>query len=113
MRKQFGRLAVLGIVAAAPGFVFAAQSPAHAARVSSSTVRIGDIFFRPKTLKVKKGATVRWNWTGKLRHNVTFTRLGAHSPTQRHGSYSLRFNKKGTYHYLCTVHGITGTIVVS
>lgn len=82
------------------------------AGAAKNAVRIGDDFFRPPKLTVRRGAVVTWTWTGMNPHNVTFRSLHKHSRTQTSGSFRLRFTKKGTYHYLCTIHGFTGTIVV-
>lgn len=121
MRRHSIRLIILaaflgGAVALDVGQSAASRpSPAPAgpqARAASSTVRIGDNFFRPQHLTVARGATVTWRWTGTNMHNVTFTQLGKHSRTQTRGSYHLRFTRPGTYHYLCTIHGFTGTVRV-
>lgn len=79
---------------------------------ASTTVRVGDFFFRRAKVQVKRGSTVHWTWIGMASHNVTFPTLHRHSHTQTTGTYQVRFTKPGTYHYLCTVHGFTGTVVV-
>jgi plastocyanin len=43
---------------------------------------------------------------------VTFRTLHKHSKTRISGTYRLRFTKRGTYRYLCTIHDFTGKIVV-
>jgi plastocyanin len=79
---------------------------------SATSVSVKDNFFSPKTVTVKKGATVTWKWAGRTVHNVTF-RGAAHSRTQTRGSYSHKFNNKGTFAYRCTIHpGMVGTIRV-
>jgi plastocyanin len=90
------------------------QAPASSPSTGSTghTVTIGDNFFRPPKLTVKRGTVMTWQWTGMNPHNVTFTKLHKHSKTQTSGIFRLRFSKKGTYHYLCTIHRFTGTIVV-
>lgn len=88
-----------------------AQNPASALS-TGHTVTIGDNFFRPPKLTVKRGTVVTWEWTGMNPHNVTFTSLHKHSKTQTSGVFRLRFSKKGVYHYLCTIHRFKGTIVV-
>jgi plastocyanin len=94
----------------APPAPAAPQNPASAPS-TGHTVTIGDDFFRPPKLTVKRGTVVTWQWTGMNPHNVTFTKLHKHSKTQTTGVYRLRFSKKGVYHYLCTIHRFTGTIV--
>jgi plastocyanin len=79
---------------------------------SATTVSVRDNAFSPRTVSVKKGATVTWRWNGRASHNVTF-RGSAHSRTQTRGSYSHKFNTKGTFAYRCTIHaGMVGTIRV-
>jgi plastocyanin len=68
--------------------------------------------FVPKKVTIKKGGTVNWSWNSNTIHNVTFTKLGKHSKTVAKGSYRLTFKHKGTFKYLCTVHGFTGKVVV-
>jgi plastocyanin len=78
---------------------------------SATTVSVKDNFFTPKSVTVKKGATVTWKWGGRVAHNVTFRTT--HSKTQSKGSFSVKFNNKGTVPYRCTIHpGMVGTIVV-
>ena len=55
---------------------------------------------------------MRWLWDSNAPHNVTFRHLHKQSATTAAGSYSLRFDTPGTYHYLCTVHGFTGVVNV-
>ena len=68
--------------------------------------------FSPRTLKVTHGKRVKWSWRSNAPHNVTFRKLHKHSKTVQRGTYRLRFAKRGTYRYLCTVHGFTGKVVV-
>jgi plastocyanin len=84
---------------------------AHA--TSTTTVTLKDISFRKSTVKIAKGASIRWIWKdGDTPHNVTFATK--HSKTQKSGSYSLRFARAGTFKYHCTIHpGMDGKVVVS
>ncbi|MGH2715366.1 MAG: cupredoxin domain-containing protein [Thermoleophilaceae bacterium] len=80
-----------------------ASSQAPAAR----TVTVGDVFFSPTSLSVRRGTRVRWVWRGRLRHNVTVVRGPARfrSRTQRSGSYSRVLRQAGRYRLICTIHG--------
>ena len=92
------------------GCVAALAVPALAA---GPTVRVKDNFFKAKTVHIRKGTTVTWRWAGSRRHDVTFRRF--HSTLKRKGTYRHKFTKRGTYHYLCSVHsskGMTGKVVV-
>ena len=83
-----------------------AAAPAAAAR----NVKIGDDYdVRPgkaPTVTVSKGATVRWNWTGRRQHNVVVQRGPAsfQSKLKRSGSFSRRMRKRGTYKIVCSIH---------
>jgi plastocyanin len=83
---------------------------------SGPTVKVSEYKFRAKVVHVKKGGTVRWQWVPANGdpHNVTFH--GFHSKTQSQGSFSHTFNRRGTFTYVCTIHGkrfgMKGTVVV-
>ena len=97
MRKRIAVAIVPAITAA----VLAA--PATAA---TKTIKIGDNFFAPETVKVKKGTTVTWDWVGQVIHNVTVTAgpQKFHSATQTEGTFKRRLTKAGTYKIVCTIH---------
>jgi plastocyanin len=95
---------------AAGGIAAAVATPALGAGAS---VRVGDDFFRAKTVRITKGSTVTWRWVGSDSHNVVFR--GFKSKLQNKGSYRHRFAKAGTYRYFCSLHkdlGMKGTIIV-
>jgi plastocyanin len=105
-------LAALSAVLALPA-VGSARKPAPTA-----TVKVGDFFFHPAQLKVKRNTTVMWHWSGMAPHNVTVTSAprGAskfHSRTQTSGTYTHLLTTKGTYHLECTIHHFTMTINVT
>jgi plastocyanin len=86
-----------------------------AARVAQShTVTLKNTRFHPATLSIHRGDSVTWLWRdGGLRHNVTASSF--HSRTQARGSFTVRFNRAGTFNYVCTIHvaeGMKGKIVV-
>ena len=82
---------------------------------SSKTVRVGDNYYGPKSLTVRRGTKVTWKWIGVLKHNVV-VRSGPSafsSKTQVRGTYSHTFTRKGTYKLVCTVHpSMKMTVVV-
>jgi plastocyanin len=88
------------------------QSAAHAAR--GHTVVLKNIRFNPGTLNIRRGDTVTWVWRdGSIGHNVTGGGFKSHTMT--HGSFSVRFTRKGTFNYHCSIHwrqGMRGKIVV-
>jgi plastocyanin len=83
-----------------------------AARAAGVTV--GDDFFRPRSLKVRRGTVVRWTWRGRDVHNVTVTSGPARfrSRTQSSGTFSRTLQRRGTYRIVCTIHGQRMTIRV-
>jgi plastocyanin len=87
---------------------------AGASASSTHTVTLKNTAFHPGTLSIRRGESVKWVWEdGETEHNVTFR--GMHSKTQAHGSYTIRFQKRGTFSYDCTIHiaeGMKGKIVV-
>jgi plastocyanin len=103
MRKLLALILVAGLAAAI-------AVPALGA-TAVKKVKVGPQFsFSPKSLTVKKGTKVSWNWTGGLPHNVTVTSgpVKFHSKTQMSGSYSHLFARKGTYKLVCTIHKSLG-----
>jgi plastocyanin len=90
----------------------AGQDGAHAAR--GHTVVLKNIKFNPATTTIKRGDTVTWVWRdGSTRHNVTGGSFK--SKTMSKGSLTVRFDRKGSFSYRCTIHvslGMRGKIVV-
>jgi plastocyanin len=109
LRKVVSMALVLGVLL---GALFAEAAVARAPTVAIKGNSLSGYAFKPKKVTVSKGTTVHWNWSSDAPHNVTFRSLGKHSATRAKGSYRLKFRHKGTFHYLCTVHGFRGTVVV-
>jgi plastocyanin len=116
MRKQLTlALAVAGLgfgVAALPS---AAGDP-DAEASATKRVRVGDFFFRSKSITIQRGDTVRWVWVGQAPHNVTVTSGPRRfsSRTKTDGAYRKQLRRRGTYRYICTVHpdSMRGRVVV-
>ena len=73
-----------------------------------------DFMFSPATVTVKAGATVTWTNLDDEPHTV-FSDAGLFrsSALDTKDNFSYKFDKPGTYHYLCTIHPrMVGTIVV-
>jgi plastocyanin len=85
---------ILTLVAAAP------------AAAKTRNIRIGDDFFKPKTVTVAKGTTVKWNWTGSRQHNVVVQKGPRHfqSALKRSGTFKRTLRRKGTYKIICAIH---------
>ncbi len=80
------------------------------------TVVVEDIDFKPSSVTVRKGSTVRWSFRDDpTEHNVRsrgrprFTG----SAVKLAGTHSVRFRRPGSYRYVCTLHpGMSGRVVV-
>lgn len=100
----------LSAALAAAGIAVAIATPALGAGAS---VKVGDNYFKAKTVRVTKGSTVTWRWVGSDSHNVVFR--GFKSKLQNKGTYRHKFTKAGTFRYVCTLHsdrGMKGTVIV-
>ena len=87
--------------------VAVAAFPAAARAGKATKVIVGNGFYGPADVTVKKDAKVRWNWDGGFElHDVNVKSGPArfHSPTQAAGTYSHKFAKPGKYVLYCTQH---------
>ena len=111
-RKTVGALMAVAAATAAAAVPAGAWDGAHTAR--SHTVTLNGVRFHPGTLNVNRGDSVTWAWhIPQSEHNVTFHTV--HSRTGSNGSFTVRFNRAGTFAYVCTVHvseGMRGKIIV-
>jgi len=89
------------------------SAPASTAAPSASAVVLAkNLAFSPKTVSVKVGGKVTWQFEDTQAHNVKGD--GLDSPTMTSGSWLFTFTKAGAYHYLCTIHPfMKGTVEVS
>jgi plastocyanin len=72
--------------------------------------------FQPKTVAVKKGDTVEWDWTDQgNQHTVTAEDGSFDSGLCAAGNkFFVTFNNTGTVNYKCTIHAqMTGSVTVS
>ena len=90
MRKLIAIVASLAIAGALAVPAFGA----------TKTIKLGDNFFKPKTLTVKKGTKLVFKWTGKAPHNVTGA--GLKSGTKSSGTFKAKAKKSGKI--VCTIH---------
>lgn len=77
-------------------------------------VKVGDDFFSPDALRVKKRTTVKWRWLAKNSrpHNVTLTKgpKGVNKGDFTSGTgvtgvkFSAKLKKPGSYKFICTIH---------
>jgi hypothetical protein len=84
---------------------------------SGSTVEVGDVYFGPANVAVRRGGLLRWRFLGDTLHNVTVANgpRGFSSPNlSRDREFEHRFRRPGTYRLYCGLHpvGMTSTVTV-
>jgi plastocyanin len=86
--------------------VAACAALAPSASGATKTVRVDDDVFRPGSLSIRVGDTVRFRWVGDSPHNVTVTRgrQKFRSSTKSSGTFSRRIRRGGRYRIVCTIH---------
>jgi plastocyanin len=100
------------MIAALAGAVLISAVPAQGA--ATKTVTIGDNYFAPKTLKVKRGTKVAWRWPGfdeggdvhdvKLRSGPAGVKKFHSEAASTDYSFKRKLTKPGTYKIVCTLH---------
>jgi plastocyanin len=80
----------------------------------TNTIVMDNFDFAPTSLTVPAGTTVTWKNLDEEPHTVVSdTRLFRSAGLERNESYSFKFDKPGTYKFVCSIHPqMTGTIVV-
>jgi plastocyanin len=109
-RTRIAAIGALGLSAAA---LIPAAAFGGARAASTHVVPLREFRFHPGTLNIHHGDSVKWVWEDQVEHNVTGS--GFHSRTQVHGTYTVRFTRRGTYNYRCTIHaaeGMRGRVIV-
>jgi plastocyanin len=102
--------ATLVVVASAGAVAIAAPGSAQAAAPAVRKVKVGDNFFKPKTLRIVAGTTVQWTNVGGNVHNIVPNKgklfgLRTMVPDKK---YKFTFTKPGKYAYYCSFHGSPG-----
>jgi plastocyanin len=87
----------------------------------TKTIKVGDDYYGPAKVTVKRGTTVKWTWLADNAdsHDVKLTRAPKgvkrfHSASAASDyTYSRKLTVPGTYRILCTLHqDMTMTITV-
>lgn len=98
-RKFFGALAVSLLFVALPAV------GASAAEAQSNSVVMKSFDFSPMSLTIKAGSSVTWKNLDGEPHTVTSVdglfRSGA---LDQNDTFTFKFDKPGTYKYLCSIH---------
>jgi len=117
MRQRTAIVATIAISAAlllGAMAVASAQTPppsttpsSAASKATTKTVDTGDNFYKPKTLTITAGSTVKWKNTGRSLHNVRPNKGKAFGTDRLSpgSSYKHTFADPGTYKYYCSFHG--------
>jgi plastocyanin len=103
--------AALAVTVVAPGCGGIGSS----APVATTAVSMAKSYrFDPKTIEIKAGQTVTWTNNDNFTHTVKVDGRDDHK-VGRGNSVSIRFDKPGTYHYVCTLHSkdMRGTVIVT
>jgi plastocyanin len=76
------------------------------AAAQTRTVQVGDNFFKPGSLMVKRGTTLAFRWVGRAPHTVTVRRgpQKFDSGVKQKGTYRRKVTRKGTYSIICKIH---------
>jgi plastocyanin len=84
------------------------------APVATTSVSMAKSYrFAPNNIVIKPGQTVTWTNNDNFTHTVKFDGQEDHK-VDRGASVSIRFDKPGTYHYVCSLHSrdMHGTVTV-
>lgn len=88
-------------------------APADAGAPKRKTVEVGDNYYAPAKLTVKRGTTVRWVWPDdvaidvhdvKLRSGPKGVRKWQSEPASSGYRYTRRLRRPGIYKIVCTLH---------
>ncbi|MGN6663541.1 MAG: cupredoxin domain-containing protein [Solirubrobacterales bacterium] len=105
--------ASLAVVALLGASAAAAQAPQ---RPKPAIVTVNDFFFGPDTVTIKAGRTVKWVWSEantyphdvhlkqgpkRLKERSTYS---THTTAVTDASFKKKFERPGTYRYICTIH---------
>jgi plastocyanin len=118
-RAAAAGIAALGCAVVVP---VATSAAASKPKVVTKKVSVGDDFFKPTKLTIKKKNAINfvWNKSNFDSHNVTLIKgpKGVkHSKfTSITGTIGIHFNRQfltpGTYHFICTIHPGTMNLTV-
>ena len=108
-------LATASLVAAA--LTVGGAHVAAAAQPAGAKVVLKDIAFKSAVTSIRTGQRVTWSWEDPYAthniHSVGLPRFKG-ATARRTGAHTVRFARKGTYRYTCTLHpGMNGRIVVT
>ena len=103
--------------------IVSAKSGGGGNNIPDVVVQVGETFFDPPVVSVKRGQIVEWQWIGSEPHNVVFmdttitprNSVGG-TTIRRSGRWQHRFTDLGVFDYGCLVHGFpaqNGRVIVT
>lgn len=114
MRKSIALLAVLPVLPLAAVNASASDDDPPVRKAATRTVVLGDNFFQPKTITIRKGTILRFVWGPDnegttVEHNVAGVRGNKFDPTPDTTRPERPFRKRFTKDSLvvCTIHATT------
>jgi len=80
----------------------------------ATTISIREFMFAPTAMTVPVGTTVRWKNLDGEPHTVrSVDATFASNALDQNDSFAFKFDKPGTYRYVCSIHPqMVGTVVV-
>jgi plastocyanin len=98
----------------APGMPLHLAAAPAAAAAATTSINIKDFAFAPTATTVTVGTTVQWkNLDGEVHTVRSVDASFGSNALDQSDSYSFKFDKPGTYKYVCSIHPqMVGTIVV-
>jgi plastocyanin len=90
------------------------QGASVAQTAEPTRIEVKNFMFQPTSLTVKVGSTVTWTNMDEEPHTVASSSgLFRSSGLDTKDSFSFKFDKAGTYTFVCSIHPqMVGTIVV-
>jgi plastocyanin len=108
MRKPILTLLALAALVAASLALAAAGGAVTGRAARSKTVRLtADNTFNPKSIRIRRGITVKWVWRGGT-HNVKGRGFRSRDRSRVGTTYRHKFRRRGTFHIVCTIHQTIG-----
>lgn len=108
MRHVIAAIFIIGFLGCTP------STPQSNEPIETNQVRMVQLRFEPKVIRVKAGTTVTWRNASSAVHNVVGD--GFRGPILFDGqSWSHTFEKTGKFDYICESHagmGMVGTVIV-
>jgi plastocyanin len=118
MRKTIAVLAALPLIPVVAAHASSDDPPVH--KAATRTITLGDNFFKPKAITIRKGTILKFNWgpdnTGtEVEHNVTGVKGNKFDSTEDTMRPDRPFRKRFTRNSLvvCTIHPTTMKLKVT